>query len=325
MKAAPLPSILVVRPGAFRLLLALAVVASHVTGQEVGRIAVLLFFFLSGYWVTTLWAWKFREENLLIFYASRYLRIFPLYFFVVAVVALLSGRPLSIPHYTLLGLATANDDLITVSWSLDIELQFYLALPAVLWLLRTGGPWRRFASIVAVTAVGWGLFLQTGIMSAAQYMPAFALGAACCLYGWKPDQRSAHVSLAAFALTTAAIYAIPYTRSFVDHSERDYASLDIFSFFWMLPLLPYVAYSVTLPSSRMDRQLGDISYPLYLVHVPIILWVRATWGAGDLVRILAVGAAIIGALALYALIDRPLETRRRKAFEPRQVATDSKA
>src|SRR4051812_48778350 len=79
---------LVMPPGAFRLLLAALVVASHITHFDIGRIAVLLFFYLSGYWVTKVWVEKFGQRNTLRFYAARYLRIAPLYLLVMGVSAL---------------------------------------------------------------------------------------------------------------------------------------------------------------------------------------------------------------------------------------------
>ena len=70
---------LVLPPGLFRLLLAAAVLLSHLSRFDVGRLAVLLFFYLSGYWVTRVWQAKFGPRATLRFYAARYLRIAPLY------------------------------------------------------------------------------------------------------------------------------------------------------------------------------------------------------------------------------------------------------
>jgi len=49
-------------PGLFRFLLALAVVVSHLSKLDIGRMAVLLFFFLSGYWVSKIWITKFETQ-----------------------------------------------------------------------------------------------------------------------------------------------------------------------------------------------------------------------------------------------------------------------
>lgn len=145
---APPKSGLVVPPGLFRMLLALAVVVSHVSGWEIGRLAVLLFFFLSGYWVTHVWDAKFGQGRTWAFYGARFFRIYPLYLLALLGVALLGGKPLHWPNLTLLGVASAPDDPLAVSWSLDIELQFYLVLPLIVWGVR------RLAPGLSVALVG---------------------------------------------------------------------------------------------------------------------------------------------------------------------------
>jgi peptidoglycan/LPS O-acetylase OafA/YrhL len=62
-------------PGAFRLLLALAVLVHHSVGFiACGAPAVYLFFVLSGYWVTLLWDRKYSglAHPYLVFWSSRW-------------------------------------------------------------------------------------------------------------------------------------------------------------------------------------------------------------------------------------------------------------
>ncbi len=77
----------VLTPGAMRLLLASLVLAIHYLGWlrlpapgPFDGIAVVGFFFLSGYWIARLWAEKYSRlpRPLLTFYISRALRIYPL-------------------------------------------------------------------------------------------------------------------------------------------------------------------------------------------------------------------------------------------------------
>ena len=56
----------------------------------------------------------------------------------------------------------------------------------------------------------------------------------------------------------------------------------------MIPLLPYVARSLTVKSSKLDRHLGNLSYPLYLVHLPLIWFVRAHWGESVPIKLFSV-------------------------------------
>ncbi len=84
---------LILSPGMFRLVLALLVLLSHISRLQSGRIAVVLFFLLSGFWVSSLWLRKERQAHILRFYANRFLRIWPIYFIVAMAAAIgLSSR-----------------------------------------------------------------------------------------------------------------------------------------------------------------------------------------------------------------------------------------
>ena len=129
-------------PGAFRLSLALLVFVSHVSRYNVGRAAVILFFMLSGYWVTRLYRQR-GEQSSVGYLRDRLLRVWPLLAVTALAIALaftLAGtrHPGSLwSTLALLGLATRHGDVIGVAWSLDIELQFYVALPLVLTAITT--------------------------------------------------------------------------------------------------------------------------------------------------------------------------------------------
>ena len=74
-------------PGAVRLLLAAVVVVSHLSAINLGRPAVMIFFMISGFWVTR--AWQEWAGGTTGFMASRFLRIYPLFLFVALANALL--------------------------------------------------------------------------------------------------------------------------------------------------------------------------------------------------------------------------------------------
>ncbi len=134
-----MPQLRLLGPGMLRFILAAMVVVSHLTSLNIGRPAVLLSFMLSGYWVSRLLAgW---QASVPAFYVSRTLRVWPLYAVVTVLAWLLHAhaeavRPEGLwSALTLLGLAARAGDVIGVSWSLDIELQFCLALPLLAPLL----------------------------------------------------------------------------------------------------------------------------------------------------------------------------------------------
>lgn len=245
------------RPGLFRLFLAVVVVVSHLSRFDVGRIAVLLFFFLSGFWVANIWDTKFKGEPIR-FYLARTLRIYPLYWLVASFAVFAFPAPLSLSNFIIFGIANAAGDPVGVSWSLDIEMQFYLLLPLLI-LLPTKV---LLSGSLALSAICW-RFLP--VPTLALYLPAFALGVSCNINHWRPSAPVAAGSVAAFL--AASVVAFVFAPGFLNKTVPDPLHfVDIFSFFWMLPLLPFVAWSLGLKSTRFDRQLGNISYPLYLVH-----------------------------------------------------------
>lgn len=321
--AVGLPWTLVMPPGAFRLILAFAVVMSHVSRFDIGRLAVILFFFLSGYWTARIWREKFEGQRLWSFYLSRYWRVAPLFFIVTLGAAAIRSLPLHLVNFTLLGVGSSNFDPTGVSWSLDVELQFYFLLPLIYGLI-TAAPKRVLLATLILAVAGWWLDTRFGITTVAKYLPAFALGAVTLVTDWKPSARAAHVSLAMFVLFTGLTAATPFlTKLDVDPFDND-----IWGFLWMLPLLPYVAHSLTLRSSRLDRHLGNLSFPLYLVHFTTVGVVLNWLGANLEAKALAVALSCLVALAIYWLLDRPIDRMRVAVTEPatpRQTRTSAGA
>lgn len=291
-----------VQPGAFRLLLAATVVVSHLTRFDIGRLAVLLFFFLSGYWTIRIWREKFGEGSTLRFYAARYLRIAPLCLVVMLAASWVRGKPWGFENIAIFGLASSDRDPLGVAWSLDVELQFYLLFPLIAGFVGEA-PWIILSGSIVSGAAVWIADDVLGVVTVLNYLPAFLLGVLTYSLKWKPSQRVAMISVGAFLLVTFCAAMTP----FIDKTIPDPFDRDIFAFFWMLPLLPFVAWSLTKKSSKLDRHLGNISYPLYLVHYTVID-VVATGGLGT--KVLAATVAIILAVGIYLLIDRPIDRWR---------------
>lgn len=306
---------LIVGPGMFRLLLALAVVANHVTKLQSGLAAVLLFFVLSGYWVADLWSKTPEPNRVATFYLNRVLRIWPLYLAVMLVCAAVRNRVPGFSELFLFGAASLPyPHMIGTEWSLDVEVQFYALLP-MLGLLAARTPRPLLVLLVAAIAwLGWRFELATGIVNIAKFLPAFAIGMALQRTQWSPDDRTASISLTVFIALAAIqgwlweVHSAPMHVLF--HGWDD----DALAAVWIAPLIPYVAASLHRPSDADDRVRGDLSYPLYLVHLPVLLafqeiynW-RTEFGVLALLALMAMFTA-----AFWLAVDRPAE-RFRKAF-----------
>jgi len=302
-------------PGAFRLTLAFAVVVSHVSAIDIGRLAVLLFFYLSGYWTARIWREKFDGKRLGRFYLSRYWRVAPLFLVATFAAAAVRHWPLHWDNFTLLGIGSTDHDPTGVSWSLDVELQFYFLLPLIIAALGAAPGWVMAASLLLAVG-GWWLDVHYQITTVAKYLPAFLMGSLTCIKSWKPSARMAHISLGLFAAFTALTAATP----FFSKKTPDPFDQDIWDFLWMIPLLPYVAHSLTIKSSKLDRDFGNLSYPLYLVHYATITVMMKTFGSGLAIKAAAVSLACILAVALYLLFDRPMDRIRVRVTEGAKAA-----
>ena len=286
-----MPQLRLLGPGMLRFILAAMVVVSHLTSLNIGRPAVLLFFMLSGYWVSRLLAgW---QASVPAFYVSRTLRVWPLYAVVTVLAWLLHAhaeavRPESLwSALTLLGLAARAGDVIGVSWSLDIELQFYLAIPLITLAAQRLQPLAVLALAVAAFGLGIALF-AAHVPTLLFYLPAF----------------------------TAAMTMVPALSGLLFKAQfTDSLAQNLGQMAWILLLAPFVAWNINQPSDRFDRWLGDLSYPLYLVHLPVVRMlaeVMPVTGAGG--KLVAVVAVLVVSIAMFMGVDRPLEARRQRLW-----------
>ncbi|MEY4849991.1 MAG: hypothetical protein RLZZ331_995 [Pseudomonadota bacterium] len=286
-----MPQLRLLGPGMLRFILAAMVVVSHLTSLNIVRPAVLLFFMLSGYWVSRLLAgW---QASVPAFYISRTLRVWPLYAVVTVLAWLLHAhaeavRPESLwSALTLLGLAARAGDVIGVSWSLDIELQFYLAIPLITLAAQRLQPLAVLALAVAAFGLGIALF-AAHVPTLLFYLPAF----------------------------TAAMTMVPALSGLLFKAQfTDSLAQNLGQMAWILLLAPFVAWNINQPSDRFDRWLGDLSYPLYLVHLPVVRMlaeVMPVTGAGG--KLVAVVAVLVVSIALFMGVDRPLEARRQRLW-----------
>jgi peptidoglycan/LPS O-acetylase OafA/YrhL len=204
------------------------------TLAHVGAQGVTLFFAISGFLITTLLL-RERERNagidLKAFYVRRTLRIFPLYFGVlalyVAVVALLERNTLVGQAFfsNLIYFATFTTNLFVpldgrvifyFAWSLAAEEQFYLLWPSVLLLMKTPGraAWLLLGVSMAGIAgqlIGNRFFSAIPLSIVVGALLAMALhtergfGALHQLLGW----RGAPVALAMALVVGLGVVSVP--------------------------------------------------------------------------------------------------------------------
>ena len=160
------------------------------------------------------------------------------------------------------------------------------------------------------------LLLSAGIVTAFAYCPAFAAGAAIYLTRWRPSGSLALASLSAFASLVLIIFLLPEMHWLL--LGKDYLPwwFDLVQMLICAPLVPFVAWNVGQPSSPRDRHLGNLSFPFYLVHYPVVAASAGLTALPLVDKAAAFALACVAALALYVFVDRRFERLRKAVLPP---------
>jgi peptidoglycan/LPS O-acetylase OafA/YrhL len=335
--------------GLFRLFLAAVVVVHHSFPLRLGAWAVYAFFILSGFWICQMWRHRYAHTHnpLLTFLVSRWWRLAPVFLVCTALSVassfLLNGSDslhvANHPGWWIRQLLVAGSNGVGTdlppSWSLDVEMQFYLVAPFLIILFGRIGPFFRW--LMATAAGGWfALHILRGgnvqLASLTLFVGFFLLGVTVQLDQWKPSRMMAIGSLLIFFGITLVLAICPQTRHGVwrvglDTSPPagDYSGF-VTGVWWLIGacmVVPFLAWNVSQDSSSFDRFLSNLAYPLYLFH-----WIPREWYYHLSLRtdpvwkqcmFLAMNflVAAAGAIIILLVVDQPSE-RLRAAWVARR-------
>lgn len=158
-------------------------------------------------------------------------------------------------------------------------------------------------------------------------IPAWLLGAALCVF------ERAWTNVARFIPIWATWIALLWTfaRGFDQFQkprvmQADYSDVAYFSIMSLLFVLVLAAWLARPAPAQnaTDKRLGEISYPLFLIHGPVIVGVQFAMNrmnfhqSFDVSLAILVSASVGVAATLTVLVERPLMAWRRRArvFSP---------
>ena len=334
-----------------RALAALLVTLFHAKWVNGGFIGVDIFYVISGFLITGLLLREIERTgtiNFKEFYARRFKRLLPTSFFVLLVTAVASwllipatmrsslGRDiiaasLYVSNYLFAWWQADYQNLdatpspVIHYWSLAVEEQFYLIWPLlILFFFIAATKFKKkilltllVATVTALSFVFSIYQTETSPIWAFYSLPtrAWELGLGALLVLLPPIKTKKLVGLLGFIFIIVSAFIFGETTAFPGVNA-------------VLPVLGTVMLISTINSwppflndvanSRMFQWLGEISYPLYLWHWPLLV-LPSTYFARPLAiyeRILAIIATIILADLTHRFIEEPF---RKHKTEPTLV------
>ena len=332
--------------GILRLFLALSVVAGHTSSRVLGiptidaSAAVSLFFLISGYYMSMVINTKYLKVPVKIFYLSRMLRLFPMYFVGLLIMLCVNFHEvqkffsdlgiISKLFYLISNLFVFGQDLpytfcfdtqsqqcampvgMTINppaWSLAVELGFYVVAPFIV---------RKSRNLILYIFIGliYSIclrFITTPILNDFlnitnlnilnhYFFPSsfvfFGMGALAYRLNRKLTRLKPIIFLCGLILLSQSSLSIS---------------------FW-IPIFVAAGLPVIFDYSkenRVDRLLGELSYPVYILHFPVIIFVSkylniestgilSQYTSGTIVSIITV----VLSLVCVRIVEKPISAIR---------------
>jgi len=333
----------------FRAFAILIVMLSHAgLGKIVpGGFGVTIFFFLSGYLITSLLRIEAATNgrvDLYEFYLKRSLRIFPpLYLTLLLLVMLwlmgwlpghVEGRAIAFDMLFLSNYAHlfgAGEGLPVPLWSLNVEEHFYIIFSTLFASVMVRLEPRRAAFWCAIIC-GVVLLVRIGnvIVLDSYYRNYYwthtridSILFGCCLAlwnnpiadrePWRPN--SLHLGLAMLVLILCFVVRDPIFRETLRYTLQGAALFVVFSF-----ALQNDGWIARTLSSTPLRIVGLLSYTLYLIHVPVISFIEhyLTDLKNYIQFFLIFVISFIYAGLMYIVVERPAARYRRTLSQVRR-------
>ena len=241
----------------------------YILPDILGAFGVYLFFAISGYLMAIL----VTKSPPFQFLAHRVIRIYPIYWIVLALVSLINRNFIQLNPFAILLIPGGGESgyySLGVEWTLPFELTFYLIIFFVIFFRL-----RRALTLIAILwafvivamphpELGQDRFPQLFFVPFSQWPLPFVLGLLVPLV--------MRLRLIVWAALPAGLALLLLVKATPEHGQLVLASSCYFLVAWAVAPRP--------PSNNNDRlklltRFGDWSYALYLCHVPIIKFVMS--------------------------------------------------
>jgi peptidoglycan/LPS O-acetylase OafA/YrhL len=283
-----------------------------------GQLGVILFFVISGFLITSI---ALREESatgrprLRAFYIRRSFRIFPLYYFVLAVYCLLILRlgitpekrqPLlwELPYFLtyfqelpFFGEATHPQGPFYQSWSLGIEEKFYIVWPVLCFVILK----HRHSLRIPIACV---LIVVTAFIGSYIAPYAYILFGCVLALGLPYDIFRRGVTNLGAPLVWLSFAALALVQMFGGDVPLLYAAVSTLFIASILVIKTPLSVALAWPPLVF---IGQLSYGIYLIHILCLNLIQRFIHLGTVLTYLAtVAISIAFATFLHFAIEQPL-------------------
>jgi peptidoglycan/LPS O-acetylase OafA/YrhL len=308
-----------------------------------GGFGVTMFFFLSGYLITTLMVKEWEKEkrlDLSAFYLRRAVRILPPMFIAILAAVALSGAGLGrdinyeglIWDFLFLSnyapIFDAGSNIPIPLWSLAIEEHFYLLFPLLFYLICKR---RRPAAVAVICAMLCIVVLLVRINHVASSGPIYeiyywshtridSILFGCILATWNNPVLKGRTYLgfgngwAALGVSLILLTLVVRNPEFRETWRYTLQGIGLFLIFnYALRTTSFVAKILSI---KILRVVADLSYFLYLIHFPLLLAASYLPIPTILQYVIGIGLSFILAVLVRDLVELPL-LQWRKSYHAR--------
>ncbi|WP_063701694.1 acyltransferase family protein [Pseudoalteromonas gelatinilytica] len=334
--------------GTFRFFLALMVVVTHMFYPYwFGHYAVFGFFIISGYLMTMVVNKKYSGsiEMTLRFFLNRIVRIYPLYLIALVLsvaVILYVGEDVSSSFNVALVLPSSANEwflnfvligmnhdftsrLVPPAWALGNELFFYFLIGiGISKNKHLSSVWLGMSLLILLYSLVFSLGFKFRYFTLFAASLPFSIGAVIYHYYDKFSLLANKVSYKLVIAVSIYVFIAPVLILIVDAGTFLYLFFDPHGFVLYLNLILMIFLFVKLNDlkvtgslKKVDVLLGGISYPIYLFHWIVGLFISyVLWGESVrpslLLLILTAFFTIIFSLIFYYCVEKPLENLRSR-------------
>lgn len=319
--------------GILRTILSLFVFSSHLPQVgltfHIGVLAVTIFYFISG---MLMWEsfQRFRASHWLAapkFYLDRFMRIYPAFIVVTLLTAAIirtgqdglysvlhppADRHAILANFNLLNLNWHAVAIVNPAWSLACEAQFYVLLPLLAVL-----PFPLFALVMAGSlgfhVYGWH-FMDLPHADYWSYRDIAGMLFVFCMgmcFARRNDKKFAWLLTGTVAAQLALLFFVyPLTKPYANN----FVLVILLGTLIATPLVDFARRTAPSWLQPIDRFIGNLCYPIFLVHFPAMyctdLLFKDDHSLPRAWFVTAIGLCLSFALGLHFLVQLPSEKLR---------------